>query len=99
MKKKLVNGVKYDKGKLRWDLLPIQPIEEAVKVITYGANKYCDNNWKKVHNGIERYYAAALRHLFAWRKGEEIDEESNFKHLSHVITNIIFLMYLTENNK
>ena len=90
------DGLKYDEGKLRWDLLPISEVEEIVKVLSFGAQKYRDNSWQNVENGIERYYAALLRHIVAWRKGEEADFESGLKHLSHAATNLIFLLYLTK---
>lgn len=88
-----MEGKKYDKEKDRWDLLPIEPIEQVVKVLTMGANKYGPNNWRGVES--ERYYAALLRHLTAWRKGEMNDSESGLSHLAHAMTNIIFLMELT----
>lgn len=92
-------GIKYDNSKLRWDLLPIGEIEKIVDILTFGANKYSDNNWQHVDNATERYYAALLRHLTAWRKGEKIDPESGREHLSHVACNIIFLMWLDNNSK
>ena len=38
-------GLKLDFDKLRWDLLPIECVEEIVRVLTFGAKKYDDNNW------------------------------------------------------
>lgn len=87
-------GLKYDNGKLRWDLLPIETVEEIVKVLTMGANKYAANNWQLVENGSERYYAALLRHLAEWRKGSKIDQESGLNHLAHVLCNGVFLLWL-----
>jgi hypothetical protein len=89
----------YIDNKLRWELLPIEEIEEIIKVLSFGAKKYTPNNWKLVDNGIERYYAALMRHIAAWRKGEELDTDSGFKHLSHAACNLIFLLYLTKKNK
>jgi len=89
---------KFDGGKLRYDLLPVDAVESVVKVLTYGAEKYCDNGWKEVPNAIERYYAALLRHLVAWRKGEEIDLESGLKHLEHAACNIVFLLEFTKRD-
>ena len=96
LKAKLKEGQKHDQDKLRWDLLPVEEIEEIVKVLTYGVKKYEANSWQLVPNAIERYYAALLRHIVDWRKGEDLDEESKLKHLSHAATNIIFLLYLTK---
>ena len=36
----------FQDGKLRWDLLPLEEIEDIVKVYTSGANKYGENTWQ-----------------------------------------------------
>ena len=63
-----------------------------------GAAKYAPNNWQKLENGADRYYAALLRHLVAWRKGENIDPDTKSRHLTAVAWNAIALMYLTKEN-
>lgn len=97
-----MEGLKFDKEKLRWDLIPMECVEEVVKVLTFGAEKYEANNWQKVENAEDRYYAALLRHIVAHRKGETIDPESGLLHLSHVACNVVFLLYFellkTKNN-
>lgn len=90
-------GVKKDEEKLMWNLLPIEEVEDIVKVLTYGAFKYKPDNWKYVSPPLDRYYAALLRHLIAWRKGEEIDSESGLSHLSHAATCCLFLMWHMKN--
>jgi len=92
-------GMKFDTGKLRWDLLPIECVEDVVKVLTMGAAKYADNNWQQVENANERYYAALLRHLSQWRKGEVTDQESGLPHLAHVLCNVIFLQWLEKQRQ
>ena len=69
-------GMKNDQDKVRLDLIESQFIEDVGEVLTFGAKKYEPNNWQKVENPEDRYYAAALRHLIAWRKGEKTDGES-----------------------
>ena len=61
-----------------------------VKVLSYGAGKYGDRNWE---NGLVfgRVFAATMRHLWAWWRGEEKDEESGISHLSHATCNLFFL--------
>lgn len=86
-------GLKYDKGKLRFDLvLPIWE-EGIARALTYGANKYTDNSWQNVDDFKNRYYAALRRHLNAYRKGEIFDEESGLMHLEHALANIGFLLW------
>lgn len=86
-------GLKYDGDKLRYDLIPPEIPEELAKILTFGANKYAENNWQRVEPFNERYYSALIRHLEAWRKGERTDKESGFHHLSHALTNISFLLW------
>ena len=94
MREKLIKPLKFDNNKLRWDLLPIEEIEEVVKVLTAGSKKYNDNNWMMVvKENPNRYYAAALRHIISWRKGNKIDKESKNKTLAHAICCLLFLMY------
>lgn len=84
------NGLKADIGKDQWNLLPIVPIEQVIKVLTYGANKYAPENWRNVES--ERDVATLFRHIVAWHKGEKFDKETNLHHLAHAICNLIFLM-------
>jgi hypothetical protein len=86
-------GIKYDEGKLRWDLLPLNEVEDIVKVLTHGAKKYAPNNWRKVEDPRSRYYAAAMRHLASWRRGELVDPESGIPHLAHAGCNLLFLSF------
>jgi len=94
MKKEI--GKKYDQEKPRWDLLPLNTVEDIVKVMTFGAKKYGDNNWKQV-KPKQRFFAAALRHLTAYQSGEIIDKESGLPHLAHALCSILFLHWHDNN--
>ena len=85
--------MKNDQDKNRLDLVEPEFIEAVGEVLTFGAAKYEPNNWQKVDDAENRYYAAALRHLLAYRKGEQIDEESGLSHLKHAATNLMFLLH------
>tara|TARA_R110002126_G_scaffold68046_1_gene172083 strand:- start:747 stop:1031 length:285 start_codon:yes stop_codon:yes gene_type:complete len=88
---------KFDSGKNRYDLIPVDAIEGIAEALTMGAAKYGDNNWRGIDP--ERYYAALFRHLIAWRKGEIDDPESGLNHLKHVLVNTVFLLELTKNKE
>ena len=85
-------GRKDDDGKLRYDLVPDRAETELVAVLTYGASKYGPNNWRRVDGMNARYFAAARRHLAAWRSGERIDPESGLAHLAHAVCSLMFLL-------
>lgn len=86
-------GNKNDQGKLRWDLLPWAEVKEIVKVLTFGAKKYADNNWQLVPDARARYFAAIHRHLEAWHSGEVLDKESGLPHLAHTACCLLFLLW------
>jgi len=86
-----MEGKKEDKGKLRYDLIPPNALMEVAGVLTHGAQKYGAENWRKVPNCRRRYYSAVMRHLEAWRLGEEIDE-SGYAHIAHAITSLMFIL-------
>lgn len=87
-------GLKLDAEKDRWDLLPWSATEQVVKVLTYGARKYAPENWRKIPDAGERYWAATQRHLSAFRQGEWIDGESGLPHLAHAMCCLTFLLTL-----
>ncbi len=89
-------GVKQDQGKPRLDLMPTEALEEIGKVLEFGAKKYDPWNWAK---GLawSRLLGAALRHLYAWARGESKDPESGLSHLAHAGCNILFLIYFERN--
>lgn len=92
-------GRKDDTGKNRLDLIEPEFIESVGKVLTFGASKYEPNNWQNVEDGKDRYYAAALRHLMAYRRGEVTDPESGLSHLEHAACNIMFLLHFEHEEK
>ena len=88
-------GKKNDAGKPRWRLLPWHAVQKVVDVLGFGAKKYGDDNWRKVDNAQDRYFDAALRHLVAWRNGEDLDPESGLPRLAHASCCILFLIDIT----
>lgn len=75
-------GVKYDSGKVRFDLVPVAPLRALAQVYQMGAVKYEDNGWR---SGLawSRIYAALQRHLLAFWEGQDLDDESGLPHLAH----------------
>ena len=92
-------GKKNDKAKTRFDLLQADFELAIAQVLTHGAKKYGANNWQKVEEPTERYYAALRRHLSAWRMGKKMDEESGLPHLAHVACNVMFLMHFDKEQE
>lgn len=90
-------GKKNDKkdDKTRWELMPLDCLEDIARVYTEGAKKYGENTWQYLDNGYERYKGALLRHLYA-AEHDEFDEETGCRHLAQVAWNAIALLWLSK---
>lgn len=88
------NDIQDDK--LRWDLLPLQEIEDIVRVYHAGAKKYGANKWQGLENGYQRYKAALLRHLLEAENGNMVDEDTGCLHLAQVAWNAIAMLHLSK---
>lgn len=93
-------GMKNDKldDKTRWELMPLDCLEDIARVYTEGAKKYGDNTWQNLENGYERYKGALLRHLYA-AESETFDEETGCRHLAQVAWNAIALLWLSKHSQ
>ena len=85
-----IKGAKYDEGKPRPSLVPVDGIEAIMQVREYGMRKYGDaEDWRSI--APERWHDALLRHvLHIWDNPLAIDDESGLPALWHVITNAAF---------
>lgn len=92
-------GRKFDGGKLDYTLLPWDALEDVVRVLEFGAQKYARDNWKHVENAETRYTAAAFRHMVARMNGEKTDPETGLDHLAHAMCCLLFIQSLTKNNE
>lgn len=90
----IVEGIKFDQLKLRWNLVVWDFLEAIVRVLMFGASKYADDNWKRVPNRNERYKNASMRHLVAYIKGEKNDQETGESHLAHIGCCLMFLFWM-----
>lgn len=90
--------IRNDGGKNRVDLLPVKALEQVAKVLTAGLDKYPERNWEP-GMAWSRCYASALRHLFAWWRGEDRDPQTGLSHLAHCACNILFLLEYEEKKR
>ena len=91
-------GHHKDEGKPRVDLLDPEAMLGIAEVLTFGATKYAESNWR---GGIKysRIIGSILRHLFAIMRGEDLDIESGLLHIDHLGCDAMFLSYYMRNRK
>ena len=84
-------AIKNDDSKVRLELLSPIAMTEIARVLTFGAKKYSEHNWR---NGFKwsRLLGAAMRHLLAFIGGENKDPETGLSHLAHAGCCIMFLL-------
>lgn len=83
-------GAKLDAGKPDASLLLAfgRALMAVAEVGTHGAEKYTRGGWEHVQDGINRYTAAMLRHVFDERY-RHIDSGSNLLVAAHVAWNAL----------
>jgi hypothetical protein len=95
-------GMKTNKGKLRWSLLPFEVLKDVVKVFMSGSKKYADDNWRiNVKENPRYYYDALMRHYEELhtdrfeksRACTTIDKDSGLPTLAHIIANGLILLW------
>lgn len=90
-------GIKHDSGKPRMELLDPYAMGQVSLVLTKGADKYSAYNWT---NGIAygRMLGAALRHIFAYIGGEDLDKETGLPHIAHAMAELMFLLGMSQRH-
>lgn len=73
-------------------LVPPHAMEQTAWVHKLGADKYGPWNWRETGVCASTYVNAILRHLNAWRDGEDLDPESGITHLAHIACSANILM-------
>lgn len=85
-------GRKFDGGKPRFGLVPMNALSAVARVLTAGAVKYEPGNWRRVPDANNRYFDAAMRHMVSWKLGEKFDPETGENHLAHALCCLMFIL-------
>lgn len=73
-------------------LIPPYAMEQTAWVHKFGASKYGPFNWRDTGVCASTYINAIMRHLNAWRDGEDLDPESGISHLAHIACSCNIMM-------
>ena len=73
-------------------LIPPYAMEQTAWVHHLGSRKYGEFNWRDTGVCASTYVNAIMRHLNAWRDGEDLDPESKISHLAHIACSCNIMM-------
>ena len=85
-------AARHNAGKTEWCLMPFEAVEQIVRVLSVGARKYAVDNWQRGNQWTDTYNSL-MRHLVAWRNGEDRDPESGELHMAHIGCNVVLLLF------
>jgi hypothetical protein len=80
------------KFKPQLHLIPKVSLEEQSKALECGRSKYGFFNWRETQVGANTYISAMLRHIAAYKEGEDLDPESGASHLGHIMASCAILL-------
>ena len=89
-------GLRDNKGKIRLSLTPYELVLGVAEVFWKsskpGGGKYPMYNWQKGLPMTE-VCDSALRHIYKFLAGEDIDPETGLHHLKHAACNLAILLW------
>ncbi len=89
------SAVKADSGKPPMSMLPGHSLMAVARVLDTGAAKYGRDNWRQGFS-YSRLVDAAMRHIFAFQEGEDLDLETGESHIAHATCCLLFLLHYLE---
>lgn len=88
-------ALRYNNGKPRLSLVPMQWVRGLAELCAIGAEKYAVDNWKLSYKTLDHdafvqdRKDSAYRHLAAMLQGEQRDPETKCAHAVHVAWNAL----------
>lgn len=86
-------GLRYNEDKPRHSLISAWAMRGLAAVLTFGAKRYAEHNWRKGLSWAETIDSLE-RHLEAFKRCEDLDDGpkgSGLPHIDHVLCNAMFL--------
>lgn len=85
------DGLRYNAGKRRFDLIPPDALAALADLFTIGSLKYAERNWEK-GMAYSNVISSLDRHWNDFKAGVERDPETGCLHITHVVWNAMALL-------
>lgn len=85
------DGLRFNEGKRRFDLIPPDAMAALADLFTIGARKYAERNWER-GMAYSKVIASLDRHWNDFKAGVDRDPETGCLHITHVVWNAMALL-------
>lgn len=83
-------SLRYNKGKPEFSHLSPEFIKDMMGLMTKSADKYGYLNWTKAQD-LRTASDSLMRHFLSFLEGQDLDEESQMSHLTHIAVNAMIM--------
>lgn len=81
-------------GKVPYDLIPVESMEQFARAMEHGALKHRKDDWREGHGMPWSWLiGACIRHTFALLRGQDLDPDSGLHHGAHIMCCGAMLIY------
>lgn len=87
-----MKALTYDQDKPPLAYLPSAALREIAMVQAYGAAKYGTTDNFRQGMEVRRNLSCALRHIYEYLDGNDLDNESGRNHLGHAACRLMFVL-------
>jgi hypothetical protein len=87
-----MKALTYDQDKPPLAYLPSAALREISMVQEYGARKYGTTDNFRQGMEVRRNLSCALRHIYEYLDGNDLDNESGRNHLAHAACRLMFVL-------
>lgn len=102
-------ALRFNEGKPEYGYLPLDTLDGAARVMSYGKNKYSKGNFRKHYEDEMSPLHSLIRHVAALQRAMESDDkdgtkgflndkESGLAHIHHVLTSAMILVQSMRNH-
>jgi hypothetical protein len=84
------------KPKLGYILYLKKAVTLICRIFEGGEHKYNKLNWRLGGRDTDEYIDSAMRHLIAFRNGEDLDPEFGTHHVGHAVWNLMVWLEFTD---
>ena len=73
--------------------IPTDVLLQVGEILSFGSDKYYKGKWRKEPTSVDARVGSAMRHIYKFKAGQPLDDESGKGHLIHAITQLLMAQH------